>query len=1234
MKTFIRALYMSIVAAATCVACGSGTSDADPVVADPVAPASISQAVAPFSVMDPATKQARIVDMLEGFVPIAEGKFSPPSTPTSCPTSGTYSASSAGVGQERGESGIAYGYATLLHATTKTTLGGFPRSCIQQHLILVLNDLVSRYGTSWGGPVTFDANGFTGDNWQAGFVAFEMGWAAHVLDADVGIGSLATSVRSVVTAQANQLLPPNMMPQWIRVTRGDSHAEDNAWHSSLLAFAAAMYGSDPNNVAWDKNAKSYAINCSTRSADLNDRTTRIDGDVLANWVTVPPASMNVTTPWNLDDDYTMTNHGFFHPVYSQGVFQNLFDDQMFYVAAKAGVPKAFSFRMQEVWENVMGRFSWNDGDFVLPAGTDWVNHDYQHIPYLAGIATVLQRNDASVMESRAITRLLARQQSHGGSFYGMSNIGYETDILRNVAQAWWIHQLLGTAPTPTSADYITAFSHWTGKYEWPSADRKTIISRGPNAFVSMSWADSGASHPTALIVPSSEGFLDDPVFIQYFQQSGVGTATGTAAYHAGCAVTDPSLLSTTSEIMNGSTVTGKFSATAWPDGTTMLLDQATKAAFVFAFENDQPGLNGPRPAFFADGTHTATTAGASIAGTWTNIANRFGFLARGHLGFFFQQFDDVNPNADLTDPHIRIEASGDTTVRNRGSLILPLANAQQTALADADVSQPTLGDPNWSALSGRALDGTGRIAVTRWDGAATSTGTLTSSLGVPIPDRPFDVVVRGSNGNTTFSIDANDCSAGYKEYFWASASGSGSVTVHPISETLARATNGTVATTLTARYADGTGGVQSAQAQLAPNDIGFMRALDQGLVLVVASATSSAAPHGPSEAYDGSTSTSSHWSSAAVDVTTSPQDLTLDFGKPIDMGGVTMMPLGSLGPTTYTVQTSATGAVGSFSTVFTVNAPQNTDIITPFSAPLKARFLRIHVTAGWTSGSQGVAIRELDILQPAIDVDAQSPLMGIASSGRPQMRLAKGGFAQATVRVRNGNTTASSVTVSASAPAPIVVSVVGSATVTVPPQGFVDVLVNVTGAGATPTSGTSVLTVNATGAVPETIDLVHTDNLALNEFGTAFPRALSSSEDPAFLFPANLANDGDLTSGTNYWVSGPADLSTSPQCVIFDLGTNETVGRTVMTPRTNYGPQNFTIQTATSVINVTDCSSQTGWTTRSTQTGAANGAAITSTFTAVTARYVRARVTSTWYRGSTGAPPAQTQVREFQVYPN
>src|SRR5262249_46915617 len=171
-------------------------------------------------------------------------------------------------------------------------------------------------------------------------------------------------------------------------TPGNTGAEDNAWNAPTPALAAVMFPDDPNRAAWLHTSQKLAINASSTAADATS-STPVDGAPLSSWA----ASAN------LNPDLTIENHGFFNPIYQQVAPLLVGDAAIFYAQGGLTQPEAFSFRVQEIWQKILGRLADDNGDITMPAGQDWISKDYQHLDYLSILATRFHDADASVLES-------------------------------------------------------------------------------------------------------------------------------------------------------------------------------------------------------------------------------------------------------------------------------------------------------------------------------------------------------------------------------------------------------------------------------------------------------------------------------------------------------------------------------------------------------------------------------------------------------------------------------------------------------------------------------------------------------------------------------------------------------------------------------------------------------------------------------------------------------------------
>jgi hypothetical protein len=662
-------------------------------------------AAEPPATLSSAEKQALMLDVLERFVPHAEAYWR--ASDLSEPRTGYFAAVGPGVTQPRGAGNIAMAYATLLGGRPdQPSFGGVDRGVMLEHAIQAIRHEALTSKLSGAG---YDRWG--SGTWQASLETYGWGYAAQLLwdrlDADT-----RALVERVVTGEADILLTKPIESG----TPGNTAAEDAGWNAPTPALAAVLFPDHEHRAAWEEKAKQLALNAHSREAD-ETAGELVDGRPLSDWM----VSVNV------NPDLTMENHGFFNPIYQQVVHVTIGEAAMIYGQAGHPLPEAFSFRTEEIWDSILGPLAADDGDLIMTAGQDWTSKDYQHLDYLTVLATRFGRADASVAESRALQLVARRQATHpDGSILGQPQLGYESMLVKRLSAAWWNHELFGPAPQPTAEEYEAERERTGGVRRYPYVD--IVQARQRDAFASMSW--SGAQS-MGLVVPSARGHEEDPILVAYTPRSLVGAATGAVGPYA-CDCRDD-FFSTA-----GSIGTRRFSMTAFPDGTTLLLDRGEGSTFNVGFERI-PGLTGERPVFSEAGEGLG-----DLPGAWANVADRLGMVVAGGGGLRARDVTAANP-------YRLLEGSAATGSGNRGALVLPLAEHGTTERLAASVHQPATPE-EWSALYGRAADGTGRVAVARWGGPAEAELALADARGGPVTT--VAATVEGDEARGTWTLDA------------------------------------------------------------------------------------------------------------------------------------------------------------------------------------------------------------------------------------------------------------------------------------------------------------------------------------------------------------------------------------------------------------------------------------------------------------------------------------------------
>jgi hypothetical protein len=205
-----------------------------------------------------------------------------------------------------------------------------------------------------------------GRGWETAHWAMLTGAAAWLVWDDLTPQTQA-DVTSMVVDEADRLtaqaVPYWGLPDGTIVSPGDTKAEENAWNSSLLAFAAAMMPGSPRGSAWRAKSAELAVAAfATQSDDTSAAT--VNGVPLATRL----------QGFNVYPDGTVENHQRIHPDYASTV-QLLWTAADFDRLARQRVPEAMFHNAGLVYSAFSavsyqaGTTSPVGGTFVAPGGT-------------------------------------------------------------------------------------------------------------------------------------------------------------------------------------------------------------------------------------------------------------------------------------------------------------------------------------------------------------------------------------------------------------------------------------------------------------------------------------------------------------------------------------------------------------------------------------------------------------------------------------------------------------------------------------------------------------------------------------------------------------------------------------------------------------------------------------------------------------------------------------------------
>lgn len=338
--------------------------------------------------------------------------------------------------------------------------------------------------TSGGGTAARDSRPW-GRSWQSSLWVGASGLAALLTWDDLDALTRAAVERVVVDEATYRAgLPPR------NSTPGNTAAEENGWDTHAPAVAVALFPRHPSAPAWLRAAQIRAANTYTVAADATSEA-RLGTERVRD----------VVCTRNLFADFTLDNHGFFHPSYLNVSGQELGEAWAMLAMGdrRHGTANALAFdpyarhHLQETWQ-VMRRLLLCGGEYAFPSGSDWALNVPSHQAYYAFVAGTLQDPVAAAAERRGLAS--AQRQAAAappGRLLAATNFEWwwEPIVLKRCAFAM---MLLARRPPPEPAP-VSAL--WERTETWQSDPTQILVHRTPAYFTSVSLR----GQPMGLVVP-------------------------------------------------------------------------------------------------------------------------------------------------------------------------------------------------------------------------------------------------------------------------------------------------------------------------------------------------------------------------------------------------------------------------------------------------------------------------------------------------------------------------------------------------------------------------------------------------------------------------------------------------------------------------------------------------------------------------------------------------------------
>lgn len=362
-------------------------------------------------------------------------------------------------GAVRGTCSTMLGYATLAHALDRRMLpldrvrrlqaAGLDREWLVRYVRADLRYVLAHHMSN-----PQPAQPTWGNSWQSPLWLSSAGVASLLVWNDLP-EDLKFQLRQAAFAEADRVA--DKMPKDYRP--GDTGAEENAWDLQAPVLALALSPDHPHADRWWHAARVYAVNVFSTPADRSSDA-RVGGDRVRDLVTTS----------NLFDDFTLENHGFFHPDYLQFSGEELGEawatltlgDQLNGTARAREFEPYAAHHMRDVWQRVMRSLFLPDGRLTFPSGTDWTMNCSVESSYLALIATTLDDPAARQIDRQHPLHALRHRDLSmaSGRLLGDSNLEWwwEPLVVQRASTALLQHELRGgggsksrtSAPPPLS----------------------------------------------------------------------------------------------------------------------------------------------------------------------------------------------------------------------------------------------------------------------------------------------------------------------------------------------------------------------------------------------------------------------------------------------------------------------------------------------------------------------------------------------------------------------------------------------------------------------------------------------------------------------------------------------------------------------------------------------------------------------------------------------------------------
>ena len=237
-----------------------------------------------------------------------------------------------------------------------------------------------------------------GNSWQSAMWTCDLSFGAWLIWDDLDAG-LRKDLERVVAFEADRFLadkPP-------AGTFNDTKAEENGWDLTCIALAANMFPQNPHAAAWRNKAIEYMMNTLSAPQDETDQTI-VDGKPVSEWFSGA----------NVHPDFTLENHGFFHPGYVGCSSYFLTQTAMYFTYAHRPLPQAADHHLAGRCGACFKESPLPNGESACPQSMDWELHGLPYVNLFASLASYKQDALAAHLEKTYVQYMRAWQLMRHG----------------------------------------------------------------------------------------------------------------------------------------------------------------------------------------------------------------------------------------------------------------------------------------------------------------------------------------------------------------------------------------------------------------------------------------------------------------------------------------------------------------------------------------------------------------------------------------------------------------------------------------------------------------------------------------------------------------------------------------------------------------------------------------------------------------------------------------------------